>query len=182
LNRSFECNIGLRVFYTSHLREHDAGFFWAGILAHYDRYDPEKEMVVLPGFEEFTKTNTFSLGKSIKPEGITVFADNLHMHGLGRKSRVEFHSIARNSTEEVVRDDHFDTNRHDIRKLDEKFQVFPNDELVQTCVLDTTSLKNVTRNQACGVWYYYYPINDFLNRPKPANISDFEYSVNFCCT
>lgn len=97
-----------------------------------------------------------------RPDGIVVFASQLHTHLTGR--RVWTSLIREHKVVEIINsDNHYDQMFQEIRLLREPVRVRPGDMLVNTCVFDTRSRVNMTfggysiRDEMCVNYMHYYP-------------------------
>ncbi len=150
---------GIRVYYEAQLRKYDAGIMEIGLEYNAkNSIPPQSEAFHLHGFclSECTRAGL--------PEGgITVFASQLHTHLTGR--RVWTSLVREGRVVEVINsDNHYDQMFQEIRMLREPVRVLPGDALVNTCVYDTRSRRNVTfggysiRDEMCVNYMHYWPL------------------------
>ncbi|VDP30751.1 unnamed protein product [Schistosoma curassoni] len=97
-----------------------------------------------------------------KPNGIYVFASQLHTHLTGIKV-VTYH--IRNGTRlpDLNRDNYYSPHFQEIRQLDQQIQIKPGDTLITTCTYDTSQKNQVIsggigiNNEMCVNYVFYYP-------------------------
>ncbi|XP_077994651.1 DBH-like monooxygenase protein 1 homolog [Glandiceps talaboti] len=155
-------NSGIRMHYTSNLRQYDSGALVTGQLNTMFHAIP-------PGAEEFSYKSYCSeelttaglYDESDDATDVTVFGVTLHMHLLGRQMKV---THMRDGKEiNVVEDKHYDFNYQEIRRLHQEIVIKPGDELITECVFDSTSRQAVTYNgfgtdeEMCQAFLYTYP-------------------------
>ena len=150
-------NSGIRLYYTDHLRLMDAGILEVG-LEYIDKNSiPPNTVMDLRGYcvSECTRA-------SLPPEGITIFASQLHTHLTGVKVWLE-HVRGGAQLPDVDRDNHYSPHYQTIRRLAHPIKVYPGDALINVCRYDTTNRKEVTlggfsiQNEMCVAYLHYYP-------------------------
>ncbi|XP_045032302.1 dopamine beta-hydroxylase [Daphnia magna] len=151
---------GVRLWYTNHLRQYDAGVMELGL-------EYTDKMAIPPGQESFTLTG-YCLPQctavSLPKTGITIFGSQLHTHLLGYRV-VTQHFRAEDGMElaELDRDNHYSTHYQEIRLLANPVKVFPGDALLTTCWFDTTDKLNVSlggfsiSDEMCVNYVHYFP-------------------------
>jgi dopamine beta-monooxygenase len=160
---------GMRVFYQGGgektdepLRKYDAGILEIGLEYNLKNSIP-------PGLDAFY-LNGFCLSECTKAafaktNGITVFASQLHTHLTGRRV---WTSIVREGrvVQTLNSDNHYDQMFQEIRLLPEPVRVRPGDALINTCVYNTRSRRNMTlggysiRDEMCVNYMHYFPASD----------------------
>lgn len=148
---------GIRLYYTDHLRQTDAGILEIGLEYTDKNSIPPGVVMDLRGYcvAECTRA-------ALPPFGITIFASQLHTHLTGVRSWTE-HVRGGVVVGEVNRDDHYSSHFQEIRKLPVPVTVFPGDALVNVCRYDTRRRKNITlggfgiRDEMCVNYLHYYP-------------------------
>nr|CAH0102169.1 unnamed protein product [Daphnia galeata] len=151
---------GLRMWYTSHLRQYDAGVMELGL-------EYTDKMAIPPGQDSYTLTG-YCLPQctavSLPKTGITIFGSQLHTHLLGYRV-VTQHFRAQDGLElaELDRDNHYSTHYQEIRLLANPVKVFPGDALLTTCWFDSTEKVNVSlggfsiSDEMCVNYVHYFP-------------------------
>nr|CAG4650823.1 EOG090X0318 [Simocephalus serrulatus] len=149
---------GVRLWYTSHLRQYDAGVMELGL-------EYTDKMAIPPGQNSFTLTG-YCLPQctavSLPRTGITIFGSQLHTHLLGYRV-VTQHFRAGVELHELDRDNHYSTHYQEIRLLANPVQVFPGDALLTTCWFDTSDKVNVSlggfsiSDEMCVNYVHYFP-------------------------
>ncbi|XP_028653745.2 DBH-like monooxygenase protein 1 homolog [Erpetoichthys calabaricus] len=152
---------GLRLFYTSELRQFDAGVLETGVwvsLYH----------IIPPGVSEYlseghcTKECLQEVLDHEMPLGINVFAVLLHSHLAGRSLRTR-HFRNGKELQLLAYDDEFDFNFQEFQYLKEERRVLSGDHLITECKYNTIDRKNVTwgglstRDEMCLSYLLYYP-------------------------
>ena len=154
---------GLRIYYqgglNEPLRKYDAGIMEIGL-----EYNPKNS--IPPKMNSF-HLHGYCLSECTRaslpsPEGITVFASQLHTHLTGR--RVWTSLIRNNKVVSILNsDNHYDQMFQEIRLLRKPIRVRPGDALVNTCVYETQDRINMTfggysiRDEMCVNYMHYYP-------------------------
>ena len=155
---------GLRIYYqggsAKALRKYDAGIMEIGL-----EYNSKNS--IPPKMDSF-HLNGFCLSECTKvglpyPNGITIFASQLHTHLTGR--RVWTSLVRNNKVIKIINsDNHYDQMFQEIRLLRKPVQVKPGDALINTCVYETNSRVNMTfggysiRDEMCVNYMHYYPV------------------------
>jgi dopamine beta-monooxygenase len=166
-NPNLKANIidssGLRIYYqggkSEPLRKYDAGIMEIGL-----EYNPKNS--IPPKMNNF-HLHGYCLSECTQaalpsPQGITVFASQLHTHLTGR--RVWTSLIRNNKVIDILNsDNHYDQMFQEIRLLRKPIRVRPGDALVNTCVYETLDRTNMTfggygiRDEMCVNYMHYYP-------------------------
>ena len=149
---------GLRMYYTSQLRAHDAGVLEIG-LEYTDKNSipPQQSVFDVSGFCTAECTRA-----ALPPYGITIFASQLHTHLTGTRVWTQ-HVRGGVELPEVNRDNHYSPHYQEIRKLKKSVTVFPGDVLINTCRYVTTNRTNMTlggyaiSDEMCVNYIHYYP-------------------------
>lgn len=149
---------GLRIFYTSELREHDAGMILLGSEVNFLHLIP-------PLQESFTtvgRCTSACTQKGLDGDGITILHGVLHSHLAGRKMRLRF---IRNGQElpMIAEDNNYDFNYQVSREPPIETKVLPGDELLLECDYNTRFRDEPTfgglstREEMCLGFFWYYP-------------------------
>ncbi|XP_066027869.1 DBH-like monooxygenase protein 1 [Pocillopora verrucosa] len=154
---------GIRFYYTSHLREYDAGIMCVGErISKFAIIPPKQESWLTVGYcpkecylEDLQATK-------LPEKGIKVFAALLHTHLQGRATWTKH---VRNGVElpEIARDDHYDFNFQDIQVLREEAHIKPEDDLIHFCKYETMDRDTLvqagfsTTQEMCLNYMFYYP-------------------------
>ncbi|XP_071438873.1 MOXD1 homolog 2 [Hetaerina americana] len=149
---------GIRIYHTPILRRHDAGVLSVGL-------DPNWKHIIPPG-QPAVISEGHCIGDctrhAIPPNGINIFAVNLHTHLIGRK--IKFRLI-RGGEEHppITVDNNYDFNYQEYRKLRSPVKVYPGDHLIAECVYNSMDRSTITlgglttREEMCLVFALYYP-------------------------
>lgn len=133
--KTFEDNSGLRIHYTSKLREHDGGIMINGITTSSTQLIPPRQK----SFRNLGICGQSCTSKQLNifPEdGINVVSVSFQTHSAGRKFKF---SHIRNGTEleKIVEDDAYNYNYQEVRQLANETKVLPDDYLIIECSYDT---------------------------------------------
>ncbi|KPM05232.1 dopamine beta-hydroxylase-like protein [Sarcoptes scabiei] len=153
-------NSGIRIHYTSELRHYDAGILEIGVEYTDKNSIPPKTLMDIRGYcvSECTRIG-------LPPDGIVVFASQLHTHLTGIKTWTE-HIRAGERIGEINRDDHYSPHFQEIRKLEAPVRIHPGDSLIHVCRYDTSSRDKMTlggfsiQDEMCVNYIHYYPRSD----------------------
>jgi len=152
---------GIRIYYTPSLRKYDVGVIEIGL-----EYTDKNS--IPPGQKSFD-VSAYCVAEcsrvGLPPEGITVFASQLHTHltGIGVWTR---HIRGGSELLELNKDRHYSPHFQEIRILRRKVMVIPGDVLINTCRYKTTERSRITlggfgiRNEMCVNYIHYYPRSD----------------------
>lgn len=152
---------GLKFDYTRHLRQYDAGILEVGLEYTDKNSMPPGLLAPLVGFCTGQCTRT-ALATSGQPNGIFVFAGQMHTHLTGVASWTELVREGR-LVGELQRDDHYSPHFQEIRLLAEPVRVEPGDTLAHYCLYDTRKRANITlggfatTDEMCVTYLHYYP-------------------------
>uniref|UniRef100_W5M446 Dopamine beta-hydroxylase n=1 Tax=Lepisosteus oculatus TaxID=7918 RepID=W5M446_LEPOC len=103
--------------------------------------------------------------QALSPEGIKVFASQLHTHLTGRSVRTALVRQGR-EVEILQEDNHFSTHYQIIRTLKKMVKVLPGDVLLTKCVYNTADRDRATvggfgiEEEMCVNYIHYYPRTD----------------------
>lgn len=133
--KAFEDSSGLRIHYTSNLRQHDGGIMINGVTTSNTQLIPPRQK----SFRNLgiCGQSCTSRNLNIFPEdGINVVSVAFQTHSAGRKLRL-LH--IRNGTEmnKIIEDDSYNYNFQEVRQLPNETKVMPDDYLVIECTYDT---------------------------------------------
>ncbi|XP_055353897.1 dopamine beta-hydroxylase-like [Paramacrobiotus metropolitanus] len=149
---------GIRFYYTTQLRPFDAGCIELGL-----EYTPK--MAIPPRMDHFQLSGNCIAGcteKGVPPDGINVFASQLHTHLTGMRVWTR-HFRDGVELPELDRDNHYNTMFQEIRKLKKPVVILPGDELLTTCEFRTLDRSNATlggyaiSDEMCVNYIHYYP-------------------------
>nr|CAG4646117.1 EOG090X0318 [Macrothrix elegans] len=150
---------GIRLWYTSHLRQYDAGVMELGL-------EYTDKMAIPPGQEEYTLTG-YCLPQctavSIPKKGITIFGSQLHTHLLGYRVVTQHFGADGKELPELDRDNHYSTHYQEIRLLKNPVKVLPGDALLTTCWFNSVDKENATlggfsiSDEMCVNYVHYFP-------------------------
>ncbi|CAH8874731.1 unnamed protein product [Trichobilharzia szidati] len=152
-------NSGFRLYITSNRRPYDVGVMELGLVYSPNSFIPPRQsQFTLIGYCD-TQCTDVSLPK---PNGIFVFASQLHTHATGIK--VVTHHL-RNGTRlpDLNRDNYYSPHFQEIRQLYEQVQIKPGDSLITACTYNTNEREQVTfgglgiRDEMCLNYIFYYP-------------------------
>uniref|UniRef100_A0A8D2H8Y2 Putative DBH-like monooxygenase protein 2 n=1 Tax=Urocitellus parryii TaxID=9999 RepID=A0A8D2H8Y2_UROPR len=154
---------GIRLYYTSHLREYDMGVLQLGVFTFPIHFIP-------PGAESFMsyglcKTEKFEEMNGTPVADIQVFGYLLHTHLAGQAVQaVQYRNGTQLQT--ICKDDSYDFNLQETRDLPHRVVIKPGDELLIECRYQTLDRDSVifggpsTLNEMCLVFLFYYPRNN----------------------
>ncbi|XP_026146155.1 DBH-like monooxygenase protein 2 homolog [Carassius auratus] len=153
-------NSGLRFFYTSELRQHDAGVLITGLS-------------VLPGYAIPPKAKsflTYGLCDTAyipevlkKPTDLQVFSAVLHTHLAGRKVKVG-HFRGGQQIDFLAVDENYDFNYQQVTNLGKTKTVKLGDKLLVECTYNTENRNKLTwggvstTDEMCLAFLFYYPV------------------------
>ncbi|KAK2819038.1 hypothetical protein Q5P01_024599 [Channa striata] len=149
---------GIRLHYTTSLRQYDAGIMELGLVyTPVMAIPPKQHTFYLSGYCTSKCTRT-----ALPSGGIYIFASQLHTHLAGRGVRTV---LVRGGKElEVVQEDqHFSTHYQTIRVLRNMVNVLPGDVLVTKCTFNTEDRSQPTvggfgiMEEMCVNYIHYYP-------------------------
>uniref|UniRef100_A0A8C9PCH1 DOMON domain-containing protein n=1 Tax=Spermophilus dauricus TaxID=99837 RepID=A0A8C9PCH1_SPEDA len=154
---------GIRLYYTSHLREYDMGVLQLGVFTFPIHFIP-------PGAESFMsyglcKTEKFEEMNGTPVADIQVFGYLLHTHLAGQAVQaVQYRNGTQLQT--ICKDDSYEFNLQETRDLPHRVVIKPGDELLIECRYQTLDRDSVifggpsTLNEMCLVFLFYYPRNN----------------------
>nr|CAG4641544.1 EOG090X0318 [Eurycercus lamellatus] len=158
LHREWVDSSGIRLWYTAHLRQYDAGVMELGL-------EYSDKMAIPPGQAAYTLTG-YCLPQctavGLPKTGINIFGSQLHTHLLGYRV-VTQHFRGLSELPELNRDNHYSTHYQEIRLLAKPTHVLPGDALLTTCWYDTRDKTNVTlggfsiSDEMCVNYVHYFP-------------------------
>lgn len=149
---------GLRLHYTSELRENEGGILTTGIAL--------SSLHFIPPFQREYKTagycNTDCTKATFPKEGIHVVSVMLHSHLAGRKLKLR-HVRAGKELPPLAQDDHYDFNYQQSRALSQDVIILPGDALVTECTYSTLNRNKPTlggystKEEMCLAFVLHYP-------------------------
>ncbi|GFR94142.1 tyramine beta hydroxylase [Elysia marginata] len=156
---------GIRFYVTSQLRQFEAGIMELGL-------EYTNKMAVPPGQARFSLSGycvSECTEQGLPPQGIRVFASQLHTHLTGRRvvtRHVTYTGSHVTELPELNRDDHYSSHFQEIRRLEPPVAVMPGDALITTCDYDTRNRTSATvggfsiSDEMCVNYIHYYPKTD----------------------
>lgn len=149
---------GLKIYYTSALKTHDAGVLSVGM-------DPNWRHIIPPG-QGHVVSEGHCVGectrKAFPRDGINVFAVMMKTHQIGRQ--IKLRQIRyREELLPIAHDRNMDYNYQEYRRLDSPVRVLPGDRLIAECIYDSSKRSAITlgglttREETCLVLTLYYP-------------------------
>ncbi|XP_049950240.1 MOXD1 homolog 1-like isoform X1 [Schistocerca serialis cubense] len=149
---------GVRVFHTDQLRHYDGGILVSGITI--------TPLHVIPPGQPAYRTAGYCSGactnKLLPQSGVKLVSVLLHSHLAGKALRLR-HVRDKKELKPIVRDDSYDFNYQQARRLQEEVEFLPGDELVTECVYQTSKRKQPTyggfstKQEMCLAFVLYYP-------------------------
>ncbi|XP_055600153.1 MOXD1 homolog 2-like, partial [Uranotaenia lowii] len=151
-------NSGLKIYYSSSLRNHDAGVLSVGM-------DPNWRHIIPPG-QEHVVSEGHCVGdctrRAFPRDGINVFAVMMRTHQIGRQ--IKLRQIRhREELLPIAHDKNTDYNYQEYRRLNSAVRVLPGDRLIAECIYDSSGRTAITlgglttREETCLVLTLYYP-------------------------
>ncbi|XP_050094650.1 MOXD1 homolog 2-like [Anopheles aquasalis] len=152
-------NSGLKLFYTSSLRPHDAGVLSVGM-------DPNWRHIIPPG-QEHVVSEGHCVGectqRAFPRDGIHVFAVMMRTHQIGRQIKLR-QIRGREELLPIAHDRNTDWNYQEYRRLTAApVRVLPGDRLIAECIYDSSARAAITlgglttREETCLILTLYYP-------------------------
>ncbi|XP_052873199.1 MOXD1 homolog 2-like [Anopheles cruzii] len=152
-------NSGLRLFYTSTLRGHDAGVLSVGM-------DPNWRHIIPPG-QEHVVSEGHCVGectqRAFPRDGIHIFGVMMRTHQIGRQIKLR-QIRGREELLPIAHDRNTDWNYQEYRRLTSApVRVLPGDRLIAECIYDSSGRAAITlgglttREETCLVLALYYP-------------------------
>ncbi|XP_055626801.1 MOXD1 homolog 2-like [Toxorhynchites rutilus septentrionalis] len=151
-------NSGLRLYYTTILRKHDAGVLSVGIQPNWRHIiPPGQERVVSEGhcIEECTQ-------RAFPRPGINIFAVMMQTSHMGKQVRLR-QIRYREELPPIAHDLNVDSNYQEFRRLHSPVKALPGDRLIAECSYDSNARKTIalggytSRDETCLVLSLYYP-------------------------
>ncbi|XP_058462666.1 MOXD1 homolog 2-like [Malaya genurostris] len=151
-------NSGLKIYYTSALRNHDAGVLSVGM-------DPNWRHIIPPG-QDHVVSEGHCVGectqRAFPRDGINIFAVMMRTHQIGRQ--IKLRQIRyREELLPIAHDRNTDYNYQEYRRLASTVRVLPGDRLIAECIYDSSGRAAITlgglttREETCLVLTLYYP-------------------------
>ncbi|XP_062583183.1 uncharacterized protein LOC134244942, partial [Saccostrea cucullata] len=145
---------GMRIFYTTSLRQHDAGTLWVGQM--FLEIPPQMPDVAVSG------VCTSECTSKIFEDNLNVIGAFNHMHLLGKGQNVEhFRNGKRIGV--LTNDTHYSYNSPAQKSFDVPIVVKPGDELKTTCTFNSEGVRKYTffgkgtHDEMCFAFIKYYP-------------------------
>jgi len=155
---------GVRVFYTDQLRPHDAGMMVLG-----DPFVSSKP--IMPSTFTHIQATCQDGCTSLWSHPINIFADFLHMHGLGSRIWSTIHRGG-NQIGTLNRIEFYDYNFQELGPILPTVQLLPGDRIETHCIFNSYSRTNTTSfgvnsdQEMCMEFVAYYPV---LTDPDTSN-------------
>jgi len=154
-NITFET--GVELFYTSKLRENDAGTLTAGHVTSW-------VITIPPKSEEYLLVGHCapSCSSNIPETGINVFNILLHSHLAGRKLKLR-HFRDGEELPWLSSDDNYNFDYQQNRPLLEEIKILPGDQLTYECTYNSLQANGTvigglsTSEEMCNTFLWYYP-------------------------
>uniref|UniRef100_A0A8C1WSD7 Monooxygenase, DBH-like 1, like n=1 Tax=Cyprinus carpio TaxID=7962 RepID=A0A8C1WSD7_CYPCA len=152
-------NSGLRFYYTSELRQHDAAVLMTGLaLAPWYAIPPKAK-----SFLTYGMCDTAYIPKVLEtPHDLQVFSVMLHTHLAGRKVRVG-HFRGEKQIDFLAVDENYDFEYQDVTNLGKTKTVKLGDKLLVECTYSTENRSTLTwgglstTDEMCLAFLFYYP-------------------------
>lgn len=149
---------GLRIQYTSKLRQHEGGILVTGITLSPLHVIPPKQTE----FKSAGYCCTNCTEELFPKDGINVVSVLLHSHLAGRKLQLR-HIRGDNELAPIAQDNHYDFNYQQSRLLPQEVKVLPGDGLITECTYNTKSRSKPTfggystMQEMCLAFVVHYP-------------------------
>ncbi|XP_056261677.1 DBH-like monooxygenase protein 2 homolog [Seriola aureovittata] len=172
-------NSGLRLYYTSQLRQHDVGIMTTGVLPfnHIQYNIPPKA----PQFHIYGLCNTSLFSQLVSPvPDLHMFAVMLHTHLAGRKVRVA-HYRNEKQIDFLGLDDNYNFKIQQIISSGNIKTIKQGDEIAVECTYNTVDRTGVTEmglattDEMCLAFLFYYPaikIKSCVSHPNTKFLSN----------
>ncbi|XP_050995491.1 DBH-like monooxygenase protein 2 homolog [Labeo rohita] len=152
-------NSGLRFYYTSELRQHDAAVLGTGLVVSSGYAIPPKAK----SFLTYGLCDTAYISQVLeKPQDLQVFSVMLHTHLAGRKVRVG-HFRGEKQIDFLAVDENYDFEYQDVTNLGKTKTVKLGDKLLVECTYNTENRSALTwgglstSDEMCLAFLFYYP-------------------------
>lgn len=152
---------GMRILYTPTLRQYDTGILEIGL----EYTDKNSIPPIQSDFDLAGYCTAGCTRAALPPEGITIFASQLHTHLTG--IRVWTRHIREAAELPLLnQDNHYSQHFQEIRLLKQPVHLLPGDALINMCRYRTTARHNVTlggyaiSEEMCVNYMHYYPKTD----------------------
>ncbi|XP_028998061.1 DBH-like monooxygenase protein 2 homolog [Betta splendens] len=176
---------GLRLHYTTNLRQHDVGILTAGVLeVGHLKYN------IPPNAEEFHTygvCNTTVISQLVNPmPDLQMFAVILHTHLTGRKVRVGQYRDGK-QIDFLGLDENYDFDLQQVTHLGKVKTVKQGDDIVVECTYSTVNRTAVTRmglattDEMCLAFLFYYPatkISQCISHPNTTQLRNSNYQMS----
>eukprot|EP01084_Bolivina_argentea_P252419 423684_1 len=152
---------GIRIWYTSQLRENNAAMLWPQIASN------PKNIFIPPNIESIKYSahcTSFCTEDYLPNDGVHVFGNMLHSHTTGIALKLRH---IRNGVElaYIDQNDHYDFDYQQLWNLKEEIHVLPADELIVECTYSTVEANRSdmvfggqsTFDEMCLSFIYVYP-------------------------
>ncbi|XP_026125787.1 DBH-like monooxygenase protein 2 homolog [Carassius auratus] len=152
-------NSGLRFYYTSELRQHDAAVLMTGLAVAPGYAIPPKAK----SFHTYGMCDTANIPKVLEtPHDLQVFSVMLHTHLAGRKVRVG-HFRGGEQIDILAADESYDFEYQEVTNLGKTKTVKLDDKLLVECTYNTENRDSLTwggfstTDEMCLAFIFYYP-------------------------
>ncbi|KAG8233749.1 hypothetical protein J437_LFUL003819 [Ladona fulva] len=149
---------GVRLYISPKLRQYDGGVMELGL-------EYTDKMAIPPHQAEFELSGhciSECTAVAVPPDGIVVFASQLHTHLTGVRVLTRHFRDGR-ELPELNRDDHYSTHFQEIRLLKRRVTVLPGDALLTSCWYNSEDRDNITlggfsiSDEMCVNYIHYFP-------------------------
>ncbi|XP_077973645.1 DBH-like monooxygenase protein 1 homolog isoform X2 [Styela clava] len=150
---------GLRIYYTSQLRQYDAGVMSTGSLVHESQIIPPRSTNFLLQGHCMTECLTMALPHD---GHVTIFAALLHAREAGRKIKLRHFRDGEELTP-VAEDNSFLSLHQETQFLGQKIELHKRDNMIVECTYDTydrndiTYVNNSKGGESCLAFLSYFP-------------------------
>ncbi|KAK2856247.1 hypothetical protein Q5P01_004982 [Channa striata] len=185
LNAGRTDSSGLRLYYTTQLRQHDVGILTAGVLGFGNmEYNIPPNA---PQFHTYGVCNTTVLSQLVNPmPDLQTFAVLLHTHLTGRKVRVG-HFRNGQQIDFLGLDENYNFELQQIVSLGNIKTIKQGDEIAVECTYSTLDRTNITKmglattDEMCLAFIFYYPaisISACISHPNTTYLSSTNYQMS----
>ena len=138
-NKPMVDNSGLKFYYTTNLRKHDAGVLSVGI-------DPNWRHIIPPGQDRVVSEGQCveeCTQKAFPSQGINIFGVMMRTHQIGREVKLR-HIRGIEELQPIAQDMYTDSNYQEYRQLGNHVKAYPGDRLIAECTYDSSSRRAIT--------------------------------------
>ncbi|XP_074030668.1 MOXD1 homolog 1 isoform X1 [Leptinotarsa decemlineata] len=156
--RSASDTSGLRLHYTSELRQHEGGILITGVAPSTLHFVPPHQ----PEYKTAGYCSVDCTKEVIPKDGINVVSVMLHSHSAARKLKLR-HIRAMKELSPLAEDNHYDFNYQQSRRLSQDTLILPGDGLITECTYSTLGRDKPTlggystKDEMCLAFVLHYP-------------------------